>query len=87
MLKKELLECFNLGNEIEFTFNNQMYFLEPDYDSIEKLGITMYKLYRCYKERSEKLIVGSIDEVLNYKFDGNNSLGNCCDSLKDYWVF
>lgn len=86
MKKKDFLEWLNLGNEIEFTFNDQLYFLEPDYEGTENSGIIMYKLYLCNKNCSDILVIGGIDAVFNYKFDGNNSLSNCCEFLKDYCV-
>ncbi len=84
---ERLIECLHLGHEIEFTINNQLYFLEPDYESIEKFGKIFYKLYRCNKNESKYLVNGTIEDILNYTFDGNNSLNNCCERFEKCSVF
>lgn len=68
----DFLEDLESHREIEFHLYEKHYFLQPDWDNCKTF--TIYNLYECSSNITQKLFSGTIDELINYKFDNNFSL-------------
>lgn len=66
-----LVESLHLNREIEFAFNGKLYFAEPDTNPPleRKYSIWNVETHTC-------IFSGSIEEMLNYTFEGKYSLNS-----------
>lgn len=65
---EKIIEHFRDGREIELSVMGREYFMQPNYD----VESDSYIIYDC--DRKENVFCGEIEEVLDYKFEGDISL-------------
>lgn len=72
MSQNELVQHITMGREIEFLYNQQSYFLGPQYDSNQ-----CFLQFYVYAVESKKTIVaGTLDDILDFEFAPQISLRN-----------
>ena len=71
----DFLESLKFGHEIEFIFDENLFFIQPDYEfnkkkQSKKIGCDKkYVLYQCanwYDNNAEILLSGSFDEITSF---------------------
>lgn len=72
-------ELFFDGNEIEFTYNEKTYYLLPEYDEKQVVGIVFGEAYK-----ENKTICRSKDELFRLQIDGK-SLGDIIEEIDIVW--
>ena len=65
---EEIIEYFLDGREIELVVMGREYFMQPNYD----VESNSYIIYDCGKK--ENVFCGEIEELLDYKFEGDKSI-------------
>ena len=69
------------GDEIEFHLGEYKYFIQPDYSSLnenfdkQNPPYTSFVLYDVTNiEKQQKILYGTTEEIINYKFCGDYTL-------------
>ena len=77
MNKNELVIALNMGREIEFSYKEKSYFLTPNYSK----QCYYFLEVEDFNGKWKKIFTGEIDEILNFKFEGEHSLR---DDIKEF---
>lgn len=81
MDKNRLLVYLSKGHEIEFSYNEKAYFLTPDYSNQFAYFLEM----EVSKGVWSRVFAGKINEILDYKFEGNCSFNSDINKFRfDY---
>ena len=87
----DFYSCLNIGHEIEFTFDEKLFFIQPDYEfnkenRSKKLGCDRkYVLYQCsnwHDNNAEILLSGSYDEITSFPLKDKMTLNTDFDKFQ-----
>lgn len=76
-------KCLNIGHEIEFLFDDDMFFVQPNYKFMENdicnhnINYRKFDLYRCanwYDNNAEIILSGTYDEIISFPLKGKMTI-------------
>ena len=83
--------CLNIGHEIEFLFDEDMFFVQPDYTSIKNDSLNQtindirFVLFRCTSwedNNAEMVFSGTYNEIISFPLKDKMTIKNDFDKFQ-----
>ena len=95
---EDLLDYMQIGHEIEFYFNGERFFIQPDYNynkdhpfrTVDEIANSRYLFYHCknFEGQNSKIILsGTYDEIFDYCLKDGYTLRNNFDKFSLHLIF